>query len=1683
MTGPRGRGRGRGGGAGGRARKDAFTDDGAEVAAAEPEMDPDLARIMNAANRVRIDMNETTGRFQARSEFLPTQPCVYGLMRENTKKFMQLPDHLIGCMGATGKGFVTVKNSYMNTEKICRDSSPGIHFVQEMLSPHPPRCLKVFTYFGNCINSMDNLNGCVVPTPFTELLVQNKKVIGINHVSEEGSKEHRTRSQMTLQELMRFQVAVETEDLMTVKNKENPVEVICRMVPAQYQDNNGKNHYRLFMVCSLVGRSGVDVLACIRKITDPLVCSTVIDKELALSRRVQWNAIWLEELHICEKDVDVGGSMCINANIDFDNEQDPQHPLLYCGEHMILAKINAIILLEQEKVFALNPEIRFSNYEVFGMPQPRDDEQMLAYQLFCQKYCERIREHRLDFRKSSEHFYFGLKSGNIPDVKYNLRHVYGLVLSTVDYDYITDYSFGYMEAPMTMIWRPLNPLNSHESWEKFDTGQLPLTARILTLDFQQGAIEMNESVLSDNDKQPAMEILRWNLYYCAMRDPLLEYVRPNCYKVWKQGIMHKLVSMMDDAKGQVCMDDLGHIQDDDERKLMYGTCRKVVERARMYITQAARWHLAQIEVGEYRSDCLQCGAVVLKAYRNDLPALMKKVWKKHGESAPDSNLFSLSMQMRQTFYRCCLAVNKYASMSYANMEIFTQVFTTDMLWHFGHNESWTTFCQCIQVVTLKGGFEHSVQRNKNGGGTARYITKCNSSGVDAIVSWWYNNMMRLPESTVPGLDDCTFTMVGTHRQTPVAMERQSKIRIVGDRIQGEPSAHSRFRMQKMTEERHLKEAELAAKIRSLPRHKNANDDASMHTTDYDETGRRQAERWVDIGGYFLGLCATNARVACEEEAESVNTLSQSQLWMSTGRYGSNKRSYADIEDHQVIASTKTTAAITDDDFKKELVVPMCVIPKVTAQIVALMNQFGLIAVEIDAMARELDSWFCMMYMEFFGSFNHKLVLSVRRRLDGMQARTVAEASMSRLMLELSLSDTFDEALQSTCLTLSYHALNPIDVCVYIDDGIRQCVDQVFILMHKIIATDILGFPTVDFDWLCRILRRGHATPQERASANGVLLTEFLRRCAGDDHFLFADDSNAVPVMDFTNPNNGVPAFQPPVGKRVPYVCCKGNGTGGMLNIGDEYLRVCSKSSSSTAHIISQTLRKCPEIKNLHSVSGLPLANDVDMMALALLEYAGRHLDLSAYICATGSLNPARLYSCFGLDRLMPASFNEVSYNVNSATMGFFSSTSSPVPEFRNAAFGVHIVAGLLVTALHGTEMVSNSSCDSVLSENIMCKILRLAPRALLAPTGSAFLRKSFSGGVVQYDTLHLPDDVETVHGVGKTDYFTRPLHDDGMVKDGSPQYMSCTIYKGYCPEDLLHMTHVIAAMKYFRVPHIGMLPLDLVRPRYNMLYDVFYPIVRLRDTHYQEGGINTDAALHGYIRTYIDKDGLPVFQAFASYYDDQYMTIPGVAPAIDCFVNGDYFHVAEMDKGLGDLQLLVAPLIRRHSAVVYRHDSKKFGVIVPRMEADDTTWMLDDRDDSVYFDPDAMCYYTVFVGDTCSTTLHPLQVETCLLGLGTKVYIRSSLISRYATATEISVSLSDSPVEYVVAHIRYAQNTPDTFAGFCSITVCVQKVTAHVNEVDMLSVTIPVTEHLSESDFLLASTVVDTSAFKIIGRI
>lgn len=120
-------------------------------------------------------------------------------------------------MASTSKGFVTCKKSAINCDRVFRDCGPGLHFVQEMFSPIPPKCLKVLAYFTNCINSCDRLERCVVPTVFTRPKVDHKKVVGIEHVTEELSELHRDGEIMDLASLMQYQVAVEVHPCPTAR--------------------------------------------------------------------------------------------------------------------------------------------------------------------------------------------------------------------------------------------------------------------------------------------------------------------------------------------------------------------------------------------------------------------------------------------------------------------------------------------------------------------------------------------------------------------------------------------------------------------------------------------------------------------------------------------------------------------------------------------------------------------------------------------------------------------------------------------------------------------------------------------------------------------------------------------------------------------------------------------------------------------------------------------------------------------------------------------------------------------------------------------------------------------------------------------------------------------------------------------------------------------------------------------------------------------------------------------------------------------------------------------------------------------------------------------------------------------------------------------------------------------------
>jgi hypothetical protein len=147
-----------------------------------------------------------------------------------------------------------------------------------------------------------------------------------------------------------------------------------------------------------------------------------------------------------------------------------------------------------------------------------------------------------------------------------------------------------------------------------------------------------------------------------------------------------------------------------------------------------------------------------------------------------------------------------------------------------------------------------------------------------------------------------------------------------------------------------------------------------------------------------------------------------------------------------------------------------------------------------------------------------------------------------------------------------------------------------------------------------------------------------------------------------------------------------------------------------------------------------------------------------------------------------------------------------------------------------------------------------------------------------------------------------------------------------------------------------------VRPIYNCLYDVYYPVIRYREKRYVAGMDEQEldsVSMHGYLKTmYSETKKIPVFQIYISYMDEDGNSAIDKDPDFDCFTDGCDFDLLTMSsQALGPKQLVVAPLVNRNNAGLFRASDGVFGVLMPLTIENSDELALNARGNVAYFSP------------------------------------------------------------------------------------------------------------------------------------
>ncbi|KAJ1467031.1 hypothetical protein T484DRAFT_1859938 [Baffinella frigidus] len=977
-----------------------------------------------------------------------------------------------------------------------------------------------------------------------------------------------------------------------------------------------------------------------------------------------------------------------------------------------------------------------------------------------------------------------------------------------------DVSHGFQEAAVTLVARPVVSEDFFMDFQRgYDVGSFPPLIRIVLLDFVIGCSDpaVAECVLSDADLVPLTTLGRQQRFYSVQSNCMDNYIRQDVYGAWKAGFQKHQVEMSKTYSRA------------ETGNKSWQVTKLLMEKASVYAQQAIQFHCSNISDGVYRSEIVTHVFEVYQQLKGELHERLKRNVASWGRSDRPSewNFIDSTSQMRLLFYRGLREFNQDAKMSYTNIAIVTELFTTMIQWfiHPG-NATWSCWLIPLQVVPQKAQLYRAYNKD---GSKAICQDKPNSTGVDEVACRSFEGMMCLCNPEVSRSDGraLDLAMCKAGRETPVARERRNKVMVCNNKVAAEPDPSLVNRMQSSTEERNLGDADLDAKIRVTPRNRTTIRDGTVFTTDTNDKGTREAQRWEPVGGYNPALHATNCQINNARNQEQWATLLVATKCMSTGRDTEKKRKRTHRGDFTVNHASGSSQGVRDSVKCKELSTLLCVLPHLTGVFVGFMNKLGFTSMEISPLTQMYMDYLYWRFDSLFSKFvGVRLGKSFQRTCQGHYGRHIADFTMARLTLESVKEPDFDKALATTMNVMGYNCLPVGAVPGWMDDSMREGIDGQLLVLHTVISP-MLNVPALSLQWLCKALLPYETLSDEDRSyvdnhEDAMKLALWVKGLVDNDMFVY--EQEVTITGGGQGPGGADSAIRVERGqKRVhPYISTASNAT-------DEhsYLRTRTKNRGFAEEIAKKVV-KHPDMVTYSKNTGFTCDDKVvkcmidrtTHMTLALESAFGTY-----ELC-----NPTTLFSIAQRKLGDYAVVSPISEAVQSNTNAMLDPSYAmmqtiSVQDTTEVMFGVNMTLAVVMTSLLGGNNVPNSQVDERLTRSLMWLMMRDVPIQFTGQDGSRYLRKNFRGNCPNCDF-----NVLEGYNEPRPAYIVRPTHDHEKEFNRMTHF-ACTVYKSYAPEDCVHMSELTSLAKSYAARTILDISLTYATPRYMCMFDTRYPVV------------------------------------------------------------------------------------------------------------------------------------------------------------------------------------------------------------------------------------------------------------------
>jgi hypothetical protein len=471
-----------------------------------------------------------------------------------------------------------------------------------------------------------------------------------------------------------------------------------------------------------------------------------------------------------------------------------------------------------------------------------------------------------------------------------------------------------------------------------------------------------------------------------------------------------------------------------------------------------------------------------------------------------------------------------------------------------------------------------------------------------------------------------------------------------------------------------------------------------------------------------------------------------------------------MTDGNVSASDRNASKIPSGDEMLRITSVLYMSQMMAGGMIGLMQQVGLLQVELHEMKKEVMTWANHTINRMFGWSLHPRCLkgNFNRAYRVCLARAMADHTVDRVLNSFGRHKDFNKAFDEVTSALEVNCIEPAGVMKFTHTALRQTIDMPFFVISQTIVEE-LKVPVVPLEWLKKVVKQSET---DLDNEYAVMIREWVLKLVARNQFLPA--TNAKPGFDGN--------------VRVsPYVSSPCTTEGNVADARESMLCVDNVNGTEAFSIACNMQSHLAGFFHVSNVD-----NEPRNIVPALNKHAAKVCDFEPFFDMAPVLNVKFFLGLFFTPeqvRQLPSGiFNEAIHN--RPVCGMFARTDK-VPDGGQGrtAYGMHVAAAVILASVMGPDMPVTHDCNTFLATKITKELLKYTPPAMLHPSGNALVLRGFVGKNVQLCELETAPRTDTV----ARSFFLRQRNDTSFSNKSPTMSMLDSPMRPYMFEDVVHL--------------------------------------------------------------------------------------------------------------------------------------------------------------------------------------------------------------------------------------------------------------------------------------------------------